>query len=66
MKITVGQAISAAILAMTNAQQLIAAVKVAQSQGRDELTEEEVAMFRAGDDASRKALQEEIDRQSGS
>lgn len=64
MKITVGQAINAAILAMTNAQQIMSAVRSAQAQGRDELTDEEVALFRANDDASREELQSEIDRRS--
>lgn len=62
MKITIGQALSAATLALSNASELLAAIQRAHDEGRPELTEAEVDRFASADDMSRKLLQAEIDK----
>lgn len=59
----VGDALGLALTGLLNSQYLLAAVQKAQSEGREELSDDEVAGFRSRDDQAGERLQAEIDKQ---
>lgn len=62
----VSDALGLVLTGLMNSQYLLAAAQKAQSEGRDELSDAEVAEFRGRDDQASQRLQAEIDKQKAS